>query len=385
MENRAEFHPLESHPTILKRVVSASTHVPDAQLASPVMQQIAKIRYRALLSNDSVYDEHWLNESSPFAFRIGGNEIIKGVSYGVVTMQRGEQAEFVIPPEHAFGDDPPRGIPLNETVRFEVILEDFYCEERCKIELSPAERIERGEQLKKEAAELLAANVLVEAIQKMKQALDYIDWERGERVLEMRWQLHSNLALAYLRLGKYTSCVHECRRVLEFNKKNVKAMLRATKANRLLRNFTDARMFLEQARSLEPDAPEIKEEQQLIEAGEKLLLKKEQNMYAKILKKEVMVEPQKAFSYKDDSNPKVKLHIKINTLQTFALEIELLRQVAPFSCRKFLMLCEQGKDGAKPLLEGKFFKYLIPSIGLMGGQDLQLSSEQLDSDEADLR
>jgi FKBP-type peptidyl-prolyl cis-trans isomerase len=64
------------------------------------------------------------DSGKPMTFRVGGNQVIKGVDQGVVGMKLGERRLLVIPPELAYGDQgiPNRGVPPNSTLIFEIVL-----------------------------------------------------------------------------------------------------------------------------------------------------------------------------------------------------------------------------------------------------------------------
>jgi FKBP-type peptidyl-prolyl cis-trans isomerase FkpA len=60
----------------------------------------------------------------PLKFVIGGGTVIPGFSQGVTGMKVGGQRRMIIPPELAYGSNPPAGtiIPSNATLVFEVTL-----------------------------------------------------------------------------------------------------------------------------------------------------------------------------------------------------------------------------------------------------------------------
>jgi FKBP-type peptidyl-prolyl cis-trans isomerase len=60
----------------------------------------------------------------PIVFVVGGPGVIQGFSQGVVGMKVGGQRRLVIPPELAYGGNPPAGtiIPVNATLVFDITL-----------------------------------------------------------------------------------------------------------------------------------------------------------------------------------------------------------------------------------------------------------------------
>jgi FKBP-type peptidyl-prolyl cis-trans isomerase FkpA len=58
----------------------------------------------------------------PLRFVVGAPGIITGFGQGVVGMKVGGQRRVIIPPELAYGSNPPSGIPVNATLVFEITL-----------------------------------------------------------------------------------------------------------------------------------------------------------------------------------------------------------------------------------------------------------------------
>ena len=58
----------------------------------------------------------------PISFLVGGTGVIQGFSQGVLGMKVGGQRRVIIPPELAYGSNPPSGIPANATLIFDITL-----------------------------------------------------------------------------------------------------------------------------------------------------------------------------------------------------------------------------------------------------------------------
>lgn len=68
------------------------------------------------------FDASW-NRGEPFAFTLGGSEVIAGWEQGIEGMKVGGRRELIIPPELAYGETgAPPAIPPNETLIFVVDL-----------------------------------------------------------------------------------------------------------------------------------------------------------------------------------------------------------------------------------------------------------------------
>jgi FKBP-type peptidyl-prolyl cis-trans isomerase FkpA len=58
----------------------------------------------------------------PISFLVGGTGVIQGFSQGVLGMKVGGQRRVIVPPELAYGSNPPSGIPANATLIFDITL-----------------------------------------------------------------------------------------------------------------------------------------------------------------------------------------------------------------------------------------------------------------------
>jgi len=61
-------------------------------------------------------------DSGSFAFTVGAGTVVKGFDQGVVGMKVGGQRRLIIPPELAYANNPPSGIPVNATLVFDITL-----------------------------------------------------------------------------------------------------------------------------------------------------------------------------------------------------------------------------------------------------------------------
>jgi FKBP-type peptidyl-prolyl cis-trans isomerase len=81
----------------------------------------ATVNYIGKLKDGTVFDSSY-DRGTPFQFRLGAGEVIRGWDMGVLGMKVGEKRQLIIPARYGYGDNGMGSIPGGATLIFEVEL-----------------------------------------------------------------------------------------------------------------------------------------------------------------------------------------------------------------------------------------------------------------------
>lgn len=91
----------------------------------PVKGQTVSVHYKGSLADGTVFDSSY-KRKQPIEFPVGAGHVIEGWDEGLLLLNQGTKAQFVIPPHLAYGDREVGGvIPANSILVFDLELVDI--------------------------------------------------------------------------------------------------------------------------------------------------------------------------------------------------------------------------------------------------------------------
>ncbi|CAG0913062.1 unnamed protein product [Notodromas monacha] len=246
---------------------------------------------------DQADDDAYVEEYVEREVYIGDLEINQGLDLILPLMCKGETAEAVIKPRFAYGDlGLEQTIPKNATLRYTIILKDFYEED--SESLSKSDRLRIGNAKRERGNFWFVRQAYASAVQLYRRALEYLDEndsdsaDQGDQeseglmktILEDRLKVNNNLAAAQFKLGAFDAALRSVDNVLRCQPDNVKALCRKSKILIALNDTDEAYSAIKKAAALCPDDKAIAAELSQLASKKKAEEQRERDLYKKMLK-----------------------------------------------------------------------------------------------------
>ncbi len=98
--------------------------IQEGEGSKPEKGQTVAVHYKGMFSDGGVFDDSY-KRGAPIEFPVGMNNVIPGWDEGIMLLNKGDKARFVIPSHLAYGEQGAGGvIPPNATLVFDVELMD---------------------------------------------------------------------------------------------------------------------------------------------------------------------------------------------------------------------------------------------------------------------
>lgn len=205
----------------------------------------------------------------PFLARLDTSPLLTGVYYALLSMKVGEKSEFIVAADLAYGKQgaPPR-IPPNDEVLFIISVKKVHLEgsigRYLMLTLDEQAALPADEVISVVNSEKQSGNNYYnsgkypEALSRYKRALKFLsdciypEGEQGKVIDDILSKLLTNAANTALQLDSHTDCIKFCKKALQLNENNVKALYFAGTSYLRLGKLKESKQMLTQAHKIHP-------------------------------------------------------------------------------------------------------------------------------------
>lgn len=220
------------------------------------------------------------------------SKVPPGVEKALEKFVKGETSRLELKPQYGFGaaGNEEFGIPPNAHLSYTVTLKDFDQVEDAWM-MSSSKKIEETKRLKEKGTNYFKAEKYTLALKmynKMVELLEYKSGFEGEEKDEAQSLLlaaNLNISMCHLKQKNYTATRNTCDKILDEDKKNVKALFRRGQAYLGLCEPELAKADFEAVLALEPENKAVPPQIAICNAKLKELRSKEKKMYANMFEK----------------------------------------------------------------------------------------------------
>ncbi|KAK2956191.1 putative Peptidyl-prolyl cis-trans isomerase FKBP62 [Blattamonas nauphoetae] len=266
---------------VIKRIIKEGTG------ESPKANCQVQVHYTGTLTDGTKFDSS-RDRNEPFEFKLGVGQVIKGWDVGVASMKVGEEADFTLAPDYAYGErGSPPTIPANAVLNFNVELISFHKEPE-----TPEEKIAFGTERKNDGNKHVKDQAWSKARSEYERGIACVqylfcpndDLKQQHAALILALQL--NKALCCIKLNDFNGAFTAANEAVNLDGNNAKALYRRGMAQRVLGQYERAKADLTRAISLAPNDKSIRDELQKVNEVEKKKLERERkiakNMFAQL-------------------------------------------------------------------------------------------------------
>ncbi|KAH0793914.1 Peptidylprolyl isomerase [Histomonas meleagridis] len=244
-------------------------------------EKVVLIEEGRLKDSQVIFDSS-IKNGHKFKFILGKDDVIDGLTLAVSSMKLGESSTFTIDPEYGYGEKGRENIiPPNAVLEFDIelvdIREKFY---------NAIEADKRALAMKDEAGKLFREGKLQEAAIVYKRAFHVVNEWVNKESLEIKIVLSRNLAIVYGKLGNYGKSLKHAEYVLKTEKNDPKALLKKAEALIHFERIKEARQVMNMGLGITKNSPAFVEANKKLIELEKIDAKRENEVFAKMFKKE---------------------------------------------------------------------------------------------------
>lgn len=288
-----------------------------------------------LVSSSELDGKNWV-------FKIGDEQIMKGMNIAMCTMYEQEKAEFVIPPlltydGHGYSEEGP--CPYKDSVHLTVkLVEIDRSKKLSKWDLAEEEKLPYTLQFKETGNKLFREGKYQEAAVMYEQAIDFVEWDKRQDCVEAKVLCLYNCGLTYAHLRKFASAIDKVKWSIGIKPKEAKGYCRMSTIFLQMGEHERALGELKKAAFLDPMNEDIREMQKKVIESHQKYFRDSNKMYRGIFNKNVY-ESRARCLYSDNLNPLVELEARLGE-EVLPFKIELFSNLMPDTVNHFLQLVQ---------------------------------------------
>lgn len=228
-------------------------------------------------------------------FEIGDGEsfdLPPGVEKGIMAMEQGEEALFIIKPKYGFGNagNEKLGVPGGATLQYKITLTTFE-KPKESWEMNTSEKLEQSVLVKEKGTQYFKEGKYKQASVQYKRIVLWLEHESGlqddeeKKAKALRLAAHLNLAMCYLKIQEPSSAFDNCDKALELDSSNEKALFRRGEALFAMKEFERAKDDFQKVIQLYPSNKAAKTQIALCQKRIKEQHEKDKRIYANMFQK----------------------------------------------------------------------------------------------------
>ena len=301
----------------------------------------------------NIKDDFPLVHKNTTKLLVGDPNLLKGLNIALTQISIGEKAVFKIPGNLAFTDGNLWGAKPKRPISIELQVYQAKPKIPTKFDIEVEERPKFAQKFKEEATEFHKKSDFKKAEILFERALDFVEWEKGEEVVDLKVKLLLNITLIAKNSENYIKALSKINWAINLSPTNSKCYYRKGAIYEAQHDFDEAIFWYKKGLEIEPGNKDLKIAIKKVYQKKKEYQQKGTEMFSRILKHEIY-EEKVLTPYSDSLNRMVTLELETDG-DTLDLRIELFSNIVP-DCVNFFEDVIVGKKSGEILKKVDFKK-----------------------------
>jgi len=285
-------------------------------------------------------------EAEPVQLLVGDKSYIEGFNIALIQTRVGEKALYEVPGSLGFKDNNFLKAMPGVDLSIEIHILECQEVEPGKFDVDIDERHEWALKFKSQGVEHFKSGEHEKALERFEKALDFIEWERGDKDILLKVSLLLNISLIANNLGMYARALSKINWAINLAPENPKCYFRKASILEATEDFEGAYIWFKKALEVEPTNKDVKLAIKRIK--EKLINYQKENvkLFSGALRKEIY-EDKLVTEYSDNLNKMLSLQLSLNdNSEQLDIRVELFWNIVPDTVLYFEERIIAGIEGA---------------------------------------